>query len=57
MNKSDAERKAAMGRGPVDMTAVVGARDRATNKVAAKVVAETDAPTLQGFVADNAGRT
>ena len=53
-NKSNAERKAATGRGPVDMTAVVGAKDRATNKVSAKVVTNTDAPTLQGFVAENA---
>ena len=53
-NKSNAERKAATGRGAVDMTAVVGAKDRATNKVSAKVVTSTDAPTLQGFVAENA---
>ena len=53
-NKSNAERKGATGRGPVDMTAVVGAKDRATNKVNAKVVTSTDAETLQGFVADNA---
>ena len=53
-NKSNAERKAAQGRGPVDMTVVVGAKDRATNKVNARVVTSTDAPTLQGFIADNA---
>ena len=53
-NKSNAERKEAEGRGPVDMTAVVGAKDRATNKVNAKVIADTDAKTLQGFVAENA---
>ena len=53
-NKSNAERKIAEGRGPVDMTAVVGAKDRATKKVAAKVVEDTDKATLQGFVADNA---
>ena len=36
-NMSNAKRKAATGRGPVDMVAVVGAKDRATNKVNAKV--------------------
>ena len=49
-NKSNSERKELTGRGPVDMTAVVGAKDRETNKVAARVVQSTDAPTLQGFV-------
>ena len=53
-NKSNAERKIAEGRGPVDMTAVVGAKDRDTKKVKAKVVKDTDKATLQGFVADNA---
>ena len=53
-NKSNAERKEAAGRGPVDMTAVVGAKDRATNQVSAKVVQDTDKATLQEFVADNA---
>ena len=33
-------------------TAVVGAKDRATGKVAAEVVNRTDADTLQGFVED-----
>ena len=41
------------GRGGVGKTAVVGAKDRKTNKVSAKVVGETDAKTLQGFVADH----
>ena len=53
-NKSNTERKHAEGRGPVDMTAVVGAKDRATNQVNATVVSSTDKATLQGFVADNA---
>ena len=53
-NKSNADRKEAVGRGPVDMTAVVGAKDRATNQVSAKVVQDTDKATLQEFVADNA---
>ena len=42
------------GRGPVGKVAVVGAKDRKTNKIKAKVVASTDAKTLQKFVADNA---
>ncbi len=33
---------------------MVGAKDRATNKVAAKVVSSTDKETLQGFVKDYA---
>jgi len=49
------KRKHAEGRGPVDMTAGVGAKDRATNQVSAPVVPSTDKATLQGFVADNAG--
>ena len=38
------------GRGAVGKTAVVGAKDRDTNKVAARVVESTDKKTLQGFV-------
>ena len=41
------------GRGPVGKTAVVGAKDRATNRVSAVVVKNVDQPTLQGFVAEN----
>ncbi len=43
-------RKLRAGRGPVGKAAVAGLRDRATNKVAAKVVADTTSETLQGFV-------
>ncbi|MCQ3808307.1 MAG: IS1595 family transposase [Acidimicrobiaceae bacterium] len=43
------------GRGAVDKTTVVGVRDRATGKVTAAVVDNTDAATLQGFVNDHAG--
>ena len=55
-NMSNAKRKAlaGSGRGAVGKTAVVGARDRATKQVTAKVVERTDAPTLQGFVVDHA---
>ncbi|MDE2987086.1 MAG: IS1595 family transposase [Chloroflexota bacterium] len=55
-NMSNAKRKelAGTGRGAVGKTAVVGAKDRATNQVSARVVTDTDAPTLQGFVAEHA---
>ena len=55
-NMSDAKRKelAGTGRGAVGKVAVVGAKDRATGKVYAEVVEETDKPTLHDFVADNA---
>ena len=43
-------KKAHLGRGPIGKAAVVGAKDRATGKVAARVVESTDKPTLQGFV-------
>ena len=51
-NKSNAERKAATGRGTVDMEAVVGVKDRETNKVAARHVPATDIPHVAGFVAE-----
>ena len=41
------------GRGPVGKTAVIGAKDRKTNRVTARVIEQTDAPTLQGFIADH----
>ena len=55
-NMSNATRKelAGTGRGAVGKVAVVGAKDRATGKVHAEVVEETDKPTLHDFVADNA---
>ena len=52
-NMPNAKRKILQGRGPVGKTAVVGAKDRASNQVAAKVVRNTDAETLQGFVLDH----
>ena len=51
-NKHSSKRRRA-GRGPVGKVAVVGVKDRDTNKVTAKVVESTDAPTLQGFVREN----
>ena len=53
-NMSNAKRKELAetqpGRGAVGKTAVVGLKDRATNKVVAKVVERTDAGTLQLFI-------
>ena len=53
-NMPKAKRVNLKGRGPAGKTAIVGAKDRATNVVSAKVVANTDAKTLHKFVADNA---
>ncbi len=49
-NMSNSKREELTGRGPVGKTAVVGMRDRETNKVTAKVVDDTTSETLQGFV-------
>ena len=46
-------KKLRAGRGAVGKTAVAGIRDRATGKVKAKVVSNTWAETLQGFVTDH----
>ena len=58
-NMSKARRKQldSTGRGPVGKTAVVGIKDRPTNRVSAKVVESTDAPTLHSFIEDHAQRT
>ena len=48
------KKKLHAGRGGVGKTVVVGAKDRKTNAVSAKVVQNTDTETLQGFVADHA---
>ena len=54
-NMSNARRKelADTGRGSVGKVAIVGAKDRASNRVVAKVVESTDKPTLQGFVVEH----
>ena len=54
-NMSNAKRKelADTGRGAVGKVAIVGAKDRATKAVAARVVSHTDKPTLQGFVVEH----
>ena len=44
------------GRVTVGKTAIVGAKDRNSNHIAAKVVHSTDKPTLQGFVAKHANQ-
>ena len=51
-NMSNAKRRelADTGRGAVGKTAVVGAKDRATKQVAARVVERTDRETLEGFI-------
>lgn len=49
-NMSKSKRSELEGRGAVGKTAVVGAKDRATKQVRAKVVECTDKPTLQSFV-------
>ena len=46
-------KKQRLGRGPVGKTAVVGIRDRDTNRVNATVVEAVDARTLHGFVHRN----
>ena len=52
-NMPNSKREDLTGRGAVGKTAVVGAKDRATKKVAAKVVTSTDKETLQGFIKDH----
>ena len=47
-------KKLKAGRGTVGKTAVIGAKDRATKQVAAKVIETTDGATLKGFVAEHA---
>lgn len=51
-NKHEAKKLKA-GRGTVGKTAVVGLKDRPTNKVKAQVVEVEDKATLQAFVADS----
>ena len=53
-NMRNAKRKESEDRGPADMTAVVGAKDRESNRVSALVVQSIDKATLQAFVADHA---
>lgn len=55
-NMPNRKRKTLTGRGAVGKTAVVGAKDRASNQVRATVVERTDAETLQAFVANHAAK-
>ncbi len=48
-----ASKKLKAGRGTVGKVAVVGVKDRETNKVSASVVESTDGKTLKGFISDN----
>ncbi len=47
-----ASKKQPAGRGPVGKTAVVGAKDRETGRVKARVASSVDRLTLHGFVPD-----
>ena len=47
------KRKELTGRGAVGKAIVVGAKDRDSNQVAARVVENTEKPTLQGFIEDH----
>ena len=49
-NMPKSKRAALSGRGAAGKAIVVGAKDRDSNKVAARVVENTEKPTLQGFV-------
>ena len=51
-NMPNRKRKELTGRGAVGKTAVVGTKDRASNKVAARPVPATSAPHTAGFVAE-----
>ncbi len=48
-----AKKKLKAGRGAVGKTAVVGAKDRKTNRVSAKVIKNTGQLTLRSFIAEN----
>ena len=51
-NMPKSKRKELEGRGTAGKTAVAGLKDRATNRVTAKVVHSTNRETLQGFVTE-----
>ena len=53
-NMHNAKRNALKGRGAIGKTAVIGAKDRATKRVAARVVKSTDRATLQRFIGGHA---
>ena len=53
-NMPKSKRAALTGRGAVGKTVVVGTKDRETNRVAARVVENTDGPTLKDFIGEHA---
>ena len=53
-NMSKQKRRQVSGRGPAGKTMVIGAKDRQTNSVAARVLDRKDGETLQGFVKQHA---
>ena len=52
-NMSNKQRKALSGRGPVGKTAVAGIKDRPTNRVQARVVANTKSETMSRFIMEH----
>ena len=52
-NMSKEKRRQAFGRGPAGKTMVMSAKDRATNRVTARVLERKDRETMQGFVASH----
>ena len=55
-NMHKSKRSKMKGRGSAGKTAVVGVKDRNTNKVRAKVVEKTDAESLQGFISEHTNK-
>ena len=52
-NMPKAKRAALTGRGAVGKAIVVGAKDRETNRIAARTVENTDGATLKGFIGEH----
>ncbi len=52
-NMSNEKRAKETGRGPAGKSAVVGLKDRSTNKVRARMLSKMDARTLQGFIVEH----
>ena len=52
-NMPKAKRAKLTGRGAIGKTAVVGTKDRETNRIAARTVENTDGPTLKGFIGEH----
>ena len=54
-NMHKSKRAKMEGRGPTGKTAIVGMKDRQTNRVSAKVVKDTTSETLEGFIREQVG--